>query len=478
MDNPMRNTLSSQQTLAEQLKAKGRRRRETLTRMAAPGAAPRPPRNDLLPALELVHLPPQDLIVPSRNVRAQDPARVREVAASISALGFCDPVLIDAGRMIIDGVTTVEASKLLGLPNIPCVVIPHLKPAERRLLRIALNRLQEKGAWDLDALKIEFQELIVEDMPIEITGFSGAEIDVITMDDDADAAETGPLAPLEGTSAVSRPGDIFLLGPHRVICGDATDLGVFHALMQSETARLILTDEPYNVPIAGHVTHGSRHREFAMASGEMSDHEFASFNADWMEACLAYLREGGIFATFIDWRGYPIVHGAAVGLGLGPLNLVVWSKTNAGMGSLYRSQHELLPLFKKGTDPHVNNVELGSHGRWRSNVWSYAGASTMGSDARRGLQEHPTVKPAAMLADALLDVTERGDIVLDPFLGSGSTLVAAEMTGRVCRGVEIDPLYVDVVIRRYQALAGRSAMLQETGETFAELTGDRQQRGQ
>ena len=175
-------------------------------------------------------------------------------------------------------------------------------------------------------------------------------------------------------------------------------------------ARIVLTDEPYNVKIAGHVTSGA-HREFAMAAGEMSDGEFAAFNEAWIAAAVTYLRDDGVFATFIDWRGYPTVHAAVTKLSLTPVNLVVWAKTNAGMGSLYRSQHELLPLFKKGNVPHVNNVELGKRGRWRSNVWTYPGASSLGSDARRGLQDHPTVKPTAMLEDALLDLTHRGDIV-------------------------------------------------------------------
>jgi DNA modification methylase len=179
-----------------------------------------------------------------------------------------------------------------------------------------------------------------------------------------------------------------------------------------------------------------------------------------------YLHEGGLLGTFIDWRGFPTANAAARRLGLAPLNLIVWAKTNGGMGSLYRSQHELLPLFKKGSAPHVNNVELGKRGRWRSNVWTYPGASSLGSDARRGLIDHPTVKPTALLEDALLDVSNRGDIVIDPFLGSGSTLIAAETTGRVCRGVELDPLYVDIIVRRYEAATCNPAVFVETGEAF------------
>jgi DNA modification methylase len=243
--------------------------------------------------------------------------------------------------------------------------------------------------------------------------------------------------------------------------------------MSDDEARLILTDEPYNVPVAGHVTSGV-HREFLMASGEMTDAEFRAFNAAWIGASLRHLRDGGLFGTFIDWRGYPAVIAAALQLGLAPSNLIVWAKSNAGMGSLYRSQHELLPLFKKGKASHINNVELGKNGRWRSNVWTYPGASSMGSEARQGLQHHPTVKPVAMLEDALLDMTERGDIVLDSFLGSGSTLIAAEKTGRRCRGLELDPLYVDVILRRYEAVTGRPAVLESTAETYAELAMRRQ----
>ena len=266
---------------------------------------------------------------------------------------------------------------------------------------------------------------------------------------------------------------MFLLGAHRVVCGDATDPGAFTQVMgEAREVRLVLTDEPYNVQIRGHVT-GGPHREFAMASGEMDDKQFEAFNKAWMAAAFPYLCDGGVLGTFIDWRALPIVQSAASALALVPLNLVVWSKTNAGMGSLYRSQHELLPLFRKGELPIVNNVGLGRKGRWRSNVWVYPGASSLGSDARKGLKDHPTVKPTAMLEDALLDLTDRGDTVLDPFLGSGSTLIAAEATGRVCVGVELDPLYVDVIVRRYQAVTGRKAVLADTNHTFDDLAAQR-----
>jgi len=467
------NPLAIERSFKEKLKGKSRRRREDLARLAAPAAAARPLRNDVLPPLEITYVPLGELRSPARNVRKIDPAHVREVAATISALGFCNPILIGKNNVVLDGEVRLEAAKLLGLGRVPCVRIDHLSAAEQRLLRLAVNRLGEKGQWDLDELKIEFEELILADAPIEISGFSLDEIDQIVIGDDEDAIEQGPLAPEPGAVAIARLGDMFQLGPHRVICGDARDAAVFRLLMDGDPApRLVLTDEPYNVKIAGHVT-GGAHREFAMASGEMSNEEFLGFNIDWIERVAAYLCDGGVFGGFIDWRGLPTVHSAAAQLGLAPLNLIVWAKTNAGMGSLYRSQHELLPLFKKGDAPHVNNVELGKRGRWRSNVWTYPGASSLGSDARRGLQDHPTVKPTAMLEDALLDLTNRGDIVLDPFLGSGSTLIAADKAGRVCRGVELDPLYVDVIIRRYEAVTGDTAVLAETGERFADLAARR-----
>jgi DNA modification methylase len=206
-----------------------------------------------------------------------------------------------------------------------------------------------------------------------------------------------------------------------------------------------------------------------MASGEMSDEEFLAFNKAWIGAAVGKLCDGGLIGTYIDWRGYPKVDAAALATGLIPINLIVWTKTNGGLGSLYRSQHELFPLYKKGTAPHVNNIELGKNGRWRSNVWTYPGASSVSSDSRKGLELHPTVKPEAMCADAILDLTNRGDIVLDPFLGSGSTLIAAQRTGRRCYGIELDPLYVDVVVNRYLAVYGQQAILESTGETFEAL---------
>ena len=315
MANDYRNALLSGKTLQNALRAKSRHRREQLAGLAATSPAPHPIRNDLVPKLELVERAPADLVVPARNVREIDAVHVSEVATSISSLGFCDPVLIDERNRVLNGVARVEAAKLLGLPGIPCIRANHLSVSERRLVRLALNRLGEKGSWDFDELKLELEELILDDVPVEITGFSMTEVDQIVIGDEPAAVEAGPLAPEPDAKPIAQTGDIFVMGEHRILCGDSTDPRSLEILMSDDEARLILTDEPYNVPIVGHVTSG-RHREFLMASGEMTDVEFRAFNADWIGASLPHLCDGGLFATFIDWRGYLAVITAALQLGL------------------------------------------------------------------------------------------------------------------------------------------------------------------
>src|ERR1700674_780615 len=455
-------------SLREALKAKGRSRREAAARHAEAEKGTRPRRNDILPLLQIEAYPVDALKSHVRKLRKSDPAHVREIANSINTLGFNVPLLIGKDNIVVDGDSRLEAAKLLGLSSVPCIRVDHLNETEQRLLRLAVNRLGEKGVWDVGELEAEFKELIIADVPIEISGFGSDEIDQVVIGGNEDGYEAGDLVPLPGATAIARVNDLFLLGSHFLICGDATDPAVVGRLMRTDVARMVLTDEPFNVAIGGHVT-GGDHREFVMASGEMTDSQFLDFNEKWMDAVLPHLVDGGILGTFIDWRGLPIVHTAATGLGLTPLNLVVWAKTNAGMGSLYRSQHELLPLFKKGQASHVNNVALGKRGRHRSNVWTYPGASSQGSDARRGLQDHPTVKQTAMLRDSLIDLSHRDEIILEPFGGSGSTLIACETTGRVCRCIELDPLYVDVIVRRYQRIIGQKAILEEGGENFDEL---------
>lgn len=426
-------------------------------------------RNDLLPTLRVEYLPIDVLQPAGRRVRKSTAAQIAKVELSLRQFGICAPILIDNDSRIVHGHVVWEAARRLGLEKMPVVRIGHLNQTERRALSIALNRIGETGEWDIEALKVEFDELIELEVDVISTGFDLAEVDALLLADDADESESDDL-PLVPLSPVSQLGDLWLMDEHRLMHGDARDREVYARLVtEGQSVRLALTDVPFNVPIRGHCTGQAHLREFEVAHGELSREEFDTFNKDWMRLASTVLADGGLLATFIDWRSVDLILSAGRELNLDLLNIVVWAKSNAGQGSLWRSQHEMLPVFKKGGAPHINNIELGRWGRYRSNVWTYPGASTLGSDAREGLAVHPTVKPRAQLEDALLDVTDRGDVVLDCFLGSGSMLLAAEAAGRICRAIEIDGSYCDVAIARWQKMTGREAILEETGETHAEV---------
>lgn len=460
-----RSKICSPEGLFPAVQRKSRHRRDTHNKVAALQTGPSR-RNDLLPTLAIEYVPTDALRPAKRRVRKADQVQAARVDRSLAEFGICVPIVVDPDKHIIHGHQVWEAACRAGLESVPIVAVEHLGPPQRRALAIALNRLGETGTWDEDELALELGELIDLGADLVATGFELAEIDAILLDD-CDGDGPGEDLPEPEEFAVSQSGDIWMLGEHRLIQGDALDAATYQAVIEDdEVIRLVLTDEPFNVPIKGHITGQRRHREFAMAHGELSRGDFADFNRRWMVNAMPYLMEGGLIATFIDWRSVELVLACGRELDLSLLNLIVWSKPNAGQGSLWRSGHELLPIFKKGTAQHVNNVELGRHGRWRSNVWTYAGAASLGSDAREGLAMHPTVKPRALLEDALLDVTEREDLVLDPFVGSGSMILAAETTGRICRAIEIDGTYCDVAIKRWEALTGESAILSETGETF------------
>jgi DNA modification methylase len=431
-------------------------------------------RNDVLPVLKIETCSVDALKSHARKLRKSDVTHVRDIANSISTLGFNVPLLIGKNNVVLDGESRLAAAKLLGLASVPCIRVDHLNETEQRLLRMAVNRLGEKGSWDAAELKAEFEELIIADAPIEITGFGFDEIDqiVIGRDEDPseinDQSETAVLAPQSGASAVARLGDLFLLGPHRVICGNATDPGLVNHLMRTEVARMVFTDAPFDVVFEGPVTvHDNR--DGIKVDADKSDEDFSKFNQNWMKAVFPHLVDGGLLGSFIDWRGLPMAHAAATALGLTALDLVVWATAGNGTPGLYRSEHRLLPLFKKGDADHVNNIASGKRGR--SNMWTYP--ASPGLDARQGRQNLATTKPASMLEDTLTDLTNRGEIVLDPFLGSGSTLIAAQNTGRVCCGVERDPLSVDVIVRRYEASTGVAAILADSGETFEQVAARR-----
>jgi DNA modification methylase len=347
-------------------------------------------------------------------------------------------------------------------------------PTEIRALRLALNRIVYDAKWDEERLRGEFRELVALGFDLDLTGFDQVEIDMVL-----DLDPTVPGAVEEDQSENLEPGaeppvitvgDMFRAGRHEIACGDARNAQLLGSLTVGRPVSVVFTDPPYHVTIAGFVSGlgRTRHREFAMASGEMSRDEFVEFLAASIATLLPHLTDGAILYLCMDWRHMTELLGAASRNGLELKNLCVWCKTNAGNGSFYRSQHELVFVFKHGTGPHQNHFELGQHGRIRSNVWTYAGVNAFGKTRMELLGAHPTVKPWKMIADALLDVSRQRDFVIDPFLGSGSTLIAAEKTGRTCIGIDVDPAYVEVAIRRWQRETGRDAVHVLTGQTFDE----------
>lgn len=385
------------------------------------------------------------------------------------------PIIILPDGTILDGHAIWEAAKSIGLAEVPTVILSDLTDGEASALRISLNRLQELSTWDEVELKGEIELLSQVDFGlVGHIGFSTPQIDLILSPPvKAPKSTSDDQLPSPAASIVSRPGDLWLLeGGHRLLCADACEADSYAVVMNGERARLAACDLPYNVPIRGHVSGQAEAREFAMASGEMTAEAFTGFLRTIFSHCAAHSVDGAMHLQFMDWRHMPEMMAAGTAVYGELKNLCVWTKDNAGMGSLWRSQHELCFVWKVGRGPHINNVELGRHGRHRSNVWTYPGANT---DARSKAEAegHPTPKSVAMIADAILDVTHRGDIVLDPTLGSGTTLVAAHRTGRRGFGLEIDPRYVDTAIRRLERLIGVPARHAETGLTFAETAAAR-----
>lgn len=407
------------------------------------------------------------------NARTHSDKQITQIAASIRQFGFTNPVLIDGGSGIVAGHGRVAAARKLGIVDVPVIELAHLSDAERRAYVIADNRLAELAGWDREILAIELQALsdMELDFDLEITGFETAEIDLLLNEDDAtehDPADDVP-APEPGP-AITRPGDVWHLGRHRLICGDALDPSTYAALMGTDRALAVFTDPPYNVKIDGHVCGSGkvRHREFAMAAGEMDKAGFTRFLQDALAAMAAVSSDGAIHFVCMDWRHMDELSAAGAAIYSELKNLVVWAKTNGGMGTFYRSRHELIFVYKVGTAKHLNTFGLGETGRYRTNVWDYAGVNSFGGN-QADLALHPTVKPLALVADAIRDVTRRGDIVLDGFGGSGTTLIAAERTGRVARMVELDPQYCDVICRRYEALTGQPARLGGSDMAFADV---------
>lgn len=421
---------------------------------------------------------PADSLTPFEgNPRKHPEKQIIKLMASLREYGVAMPILIDANNVVIAGHAVLEAAKRLGIKHVPVLVADQWSSAQVRAYRLSSNRLAELSQWDDALLKIELAAIIeFDETPIEILGWETGEIDLLmSTDDPAPAEDPADVVPEPAGEAVTKPGDLWYLGKHRLLCASSLEPANWARLMEGTVAAMAFTDAPYNVAISGHVSGlgKKKHAEFQMASGEMSRSEFIEFLIRAIKEMVANLVDGAIFVFFMDWRHMSETLEALAANGLSLINLCVWNKNNGGMGSLYRSKHELAFIAKKGKAPHTNNVELGKHGRYRTNVWDYAGVNSFGRNRDADLADHPTVKPVALVADAIRDVTKPGDLVIDGFMGSGTTILAAERTKRIAAGIDIEPGYVDVAIRRWEAMTGLEAALADTGETFAEVAARR-----
>lgn len=426
------------------------------------------------PRLTVKYLPISELSPFPQNARTHSNRQLRQIANSIRRFGWTNPVIIDGSRRVIAGHGRVKAAALIGLTEVPTIQIENLTDDELRAYVLADNVIAQKAGWDNATLAIELQYLTSLDIDVTITGFEIAEIDQIIeqanlpIGEEEESPDVVSEAP-----AITESGDMWFLGKHKVICSNSLHDSTFRTLMGKARASVVFVDPPYNVKIDGHATGNGKthHREFLMASGTMTEAEYVTFLNDALDLLSRYSMNNSIHYVCEDWRHMGELLSAGRQNYDELANLCIWVKDNGGLGSFYRSQHELIFVFRKGTGPFRNNVFLGKYGRNRTNIWRYPGVSTMSrqSDENNLFKLHPTIKPVAMVADALLDSSARGEIVLDSFLGSGTTLMAAERVGRICYGVEIDPLYVDVAIRRWQKYTGENALHAATNRSFDEI---------
>lgn len=423
-------------------------------------------------ALKIDYVDPVILKNYKRDLRKPSDAQHRKTCDFIQSCGgIYVPIIVDEYDTVVVGGHWAKSAQHLKLESVPIVRLSTLAPQTINLLRIAYDRLAEDAAWDKKSLAEEFSELRVLIPDLTITGFDQAEIDV-TLDIITNSNLLDDAPEIRGGDAVTSLGDLFDLGGSRLFCGNALEESSYKSVIGETAPTMIFTDAPYNVCIDGHVGNSGviQHREFVMGSGEMSDKEFQDFLTSSHQLMSAHMKDGGIIFSCMDWRHIKMLLTTGEDSDLELKNICVWAKDNAGMGSLYRSRHEMVVVFKKGKGKHINNVQLGKNGRSRSNVWEYPGVNTFGNGRMNELSMHPTVKPVAMVTDAIKDCSKRGDFILDPFAGSGTTLIAAEQSGRKAYLIELDPLYCDVIIRRWQTLTGKDAVHVSSGKTFNQLS--------
>jgi DNA modification methylase len=424
------------------------------------------------PSIEMV--PISSLKVNPNNARKHSPRQIALIGTSLSRWGFLVPIVTDKDRTIVAGMGRYLAAQELSYDHIPIISREFLSEADRRAFALAENRLAELGGWDDELLQLELRFLFDADYDLTLTGFELQDLDFTI--GDLVAKEEPVELPSSDTVAVSRPGDLWNVDDRfKLFCGNAREAESYEIVLGRDRAAMVISDPPYNVPINGHVSGLGkiRHSDFLEASGEMSPSEFTSFLRAMFRNCARFSTDGSIHFHFMDWRHIREILDAADGVYSQFKQLVVWNKAgNAGMGSFYRSQHELIFVFKAGRGRHINNFSLGETGRYRTNVWDYAGCNTFRKGREEDLEAHPTVKPLSLYMDAILDCSNTGDLILDPFSGSGTLLTAAYRTGRRGAAIEFDPIYVDTGIRRLCAASGLIACLRD-GRTFEEVEAER-----
>lgn len=438
----------------------------------------RPP----LLAERIEHVPTDQVQAYEGNPRDHNDRQTAKLAGIIRTVGFLVPVIVDDGNVIIAGHGRWAAARQLGMRSIPAIRAGHLSAAQIKAFRIADNRIGELSTWNKTALALELKALVetidLDPELLELTAFETAEVDlhIESLDEQPPAPDRADLLPDSGP-AVTRLGDLWCLGRHRLLCGSALEQESYQLLLEGQQVRAVWSDPPFNVAVSGHVCGLGQvqHREFAMASGEMSEGEFTMFLATFLALAKQHSLPGSLHYVCMDGPHAFELLSAARKVELPFKVTCTWAKTNAGMGSFYRHQTEFVHVFKKGGDEvaHVNNVQLGKYGRYRTTLWTYPGVNTFRKGRMDDLQAHPTVKPWALVADAIKDCTSIGDSVLDCFCGSGTTLIAAEKARRIGYGIELDPIYVDVAVRRWQALTGKQAVHAQTGQSFAAVQAER-----
>jgi len=414
-----------------------------------------------------------------RNVKIHSEKQIAKLLQSMSTYGVVTPILVDKNYELIAGHGRLEALKQLGYQKIPIIMLEHLTEAQIKAYRLADNRIADEAEYNIDLLKIELQELVTcDDFVITDTGFDIAEIDNIIIDDYSEKKEnTDEADEIDNLKNIEKRvhfGDIWKAGEHFVLCGDALKSESYEALLGEEKASLILVDPPYNVRITGHVCGKgkTKHKEFTMASGEMSDEEFENFVSTFIIQLVKFSYDGSLAYIFTDWRGLQIFLNIGKKLYNDLKNICIWNKLTGGMGSFYRSQYEAVCVFKKGTSSHINNVELGKNGRYRTNIWNHRGVSATNPKSLELLKFHPTVKPIGLLHEILLDASAPQNIVLDCFGGSGSTLLACERAKRKARLIEIDPHYCNIILHRWENITGKKA---EYVRNIGDFNNDRQE---